>query len=226
MVMENASFKDFLKEYADIKNLSVKKLSDATGVPERYLEAMMDGDKESLPPSPYIRGYISKLASVLDFDSEEMWRLCKKDFLSENSSYPDRLPSNRFAIKRFDKKILLGGLLGLIIIVYIVWNFNKFIGNPKLELTYPTSENLIVAQPTISIEGRTDSNNKLTINDSEIYVDEDGRFQQEIILDPGLNIIKIKSKKFLGREADITREIIYQPPVEIAAEEIVDDLKQ
>ena len=49
--MDSASFKDFLQEYVDIKGLSLKKVSDLTGVPERYIEAMLEGNNQALPPA-------------------------------------------------------------------------------------------------------------------------------------------------------------------------------
>lgn len=217
--MSDVSFKEYLREYADIKGLNIKKLSDETGIPERYLEALLEGNLEDLPPSPYIRGYIGKLATALEFDKEEMWRLYKKENSSpENGSGPlDRLPSNRYAIKVINKKFIIIAAIGVLVLSYVGWNINKLLGTARLDLIYPTSENLIVRQPTISIEGKTETNAKLTINDSEIFVDEDGRFEKELSLNTGLNVITISSKKFLGKEVSITRKIIYEP-IEIVEE--------
>lgn len=209
--MENAAFKDFLQEYADIKGLSPKKISDLTGVPERYIEALLAGDSPNLPPPPYVRGYISKLALVLDFDKEEMWRLYKKEFNLTGSGASDTLPINRFAIKKINKKMALVIFVVLLFLIYLGWNFNKFLGLPALELIYPASENLIVAQPLVSVEGKTDINNKLTINGVEIYVDDDGHFQKDFSLDPGLNTVEIIASKLLGRESKTIKKIIYQP---------------
>jgi len=216
--MENATFRDFLQEYIDIKGFSTKKLCDATGIPERYLEALLEGNNDALPPAPYIRGYIGKLADVLDFNKDEMWRLYKKEIAFLSSGANDRLPGNRFAIKRFGKQSVVAGVCGLLLLIYVGVNFNKLLGAPLLEITYPTTTNLIVHQPTISIEGKVANNNKLTINDEELFVDADGRFEKEFSLDPGLNTMTIISKKFLGREKKEIKKIIYEPPRKIKIE--------
>ena len=75
--MENATLKDLLKEHMELKGLNIKKISDSTGIPERYMEALVEGKNKNLPPAPYVRGYINKLAVVLDFDKETIWRLYK-----------------------------------------------------------------------------------------------------------------------------------------------------
>ena len=209
----NVSFRDYLREYVDIKGVSTKKLSDITNIPERYLEALLEGNVDSLPPPPYILGYIGKLAEALEFDKEEMWRLYKKDNNLNGSGPLDRLPSNRYAIKSFNKKILIGGAVGLLILIYLLWNFNKILGTPLLEITYPTADNLVVRQSTISIEGKTSANAKLIVNDDEVLVDEDGRFKKEYTLSPGLNIITVTSKKFLGKSISADKKITYEIPV-------------
>ncbi|MFH1759332.1 MAG: helix-turn-helix domain-containing protein [Patescibacteria group bacterium] len=211
--MEHATFKEFLQEYIDIKGLSLKKLSDSTGVPERYIESLLESNYDALPPAPYIRGYILKLSTVLDFDKEEMWRLYKKESGYHSSGAFDKLPSNRFAIKKLNKKLAVYVGLGLILIIYLGLNFNKLLGAPELEITYPLSANLIVQEPLVSIEGLTDAGNKVTINGEELFVDKGGRFQKEYALDPGLNTLDIVASKFLGKEITTTKKIIYQKPI-------------
>jgi len=211
--MENSTFRELLQEYSNIKGFGAKKIADATSIPQRYIEALLEGDYQTLPPLPYVRGYIGKLAGVLDFDKEEMWRLYKKEVEPVTSGALDRLPSNRYAIKQIDRRIIIGAALVLLIIVYLAINLSRLVGSPKLELIYPTGESLIVEQPIIAIEGKTQANNKLTINGAEVYVDADGRFKKELTLDPGLNLITIGAKKFLGKEAIVERKIIYQPSI-------------
>ncbi len=213
--MENATFRDFLQEYIDIKGFSTKKLCDATGIPERYLEALLEGNNDALPPAPYIRGYIGKLANVLDFNKEEMWRLYKKEIAFLSSGANDHLPGNRFAIKKINKRSVITGACGILLLIYVSINFNKLLGAPQLEIIYPTTNNLIIHQPLISIEGKAGTDNKLTINEEELLVDDDGRFKKELNLDPGINTITIVSKKFLGREKKVTKKIIYEPPRKI-----------
>lgn len=210
--MSGSSFKSVLQEYLEIKDLNIKKLSDLSGIPERYLEALLAGDNETLPPIPYIRGYIGKLAAILEFDKEEVWRLYKQDMRINGSGPLDRLPSNRFAARQFNKKFIVIGIATLLIAIYLFWNFNKLIGSPQLEIIYPNTNNVVVSEPFVNVEGKTDTNSKLTFNNSEIFVDSDGRFNEEFRLSPGLNVLEIKSKKLLGKETIVTKQIIFQEP--------------
>lgn len=207
----NISFQAYFKEYLDIKHMSPQKLTDLSGVPQRYIEALLEGNFRELPPNPYVRGYIGKIAEVLEFDRDEMWSLYKKEVIIENTNGFDRLPSNRFATRNINKKTLGTLLIVGIVALYITLNFKTFVGSPALEITYPTNENLVVRNPLITLEGRTDGNNTITLNQSDIFVDTDGLFKKEYQLNPGLNVIEITAKKFLGKEVTIIRNIVYQP---------------
>lgn len=210
--MTDAPFKDCLQEYIEIKGISLKKLSDASGIPQRYLEALLEGNYQTLPPAPYVRGYISKLADILDFDKEEMWRTYKRDAQINTNELQDRLPGNRYVIKKVNIKLITALLIAFLLIVYLGWRINKLIGLPELKITYPQADSLIVNNPSVTIEGSIDANAKLIINGTEVIPDDSGKFKKIINLTGGVNTIKVSAKKLLGKEAVITKEIIYQPP--------------
>lgn len=211
--MENAALKDLLKEHMELKGLSVKKVSESTGIPERYLEALVEGKNNNLPPAPYVRGYINKLAHILDFDKETIWRLYKEQAPLQSSGAWDKLPSNRFAIQSINKKWLIIGLGATFLVLYLITNVYQILRNPNLEVTDPVVESSISETSSIILKGNVDSSNTLTINGEEVFVDKDGHFIKEQILQPGLNTIEFMVKKFLGKEYKVIRQVIYQPPV-------------
>ncbi len=211
--MENAALKDLLKEHMELKGLSVKKVSESTGIPERYMEALVEGKNNNLPPAPYVRGYINKLAHILDFDKETIWRLYKEQAPLQSSGAWDKLPSNRFAIQSINKKWLIIGLGATFLVFYLSTNVYQILRNPNLEVTYPAIESSISETSSIILKGNVDSSNTLTINGEEVFVDKDGHFIKEQILQPGLNTIEFMVKKFLGKEYKVIRQVIYQPPM-------------
>ena len=222
--MENATLKDLLKEHMELKGLSLKKVSETTGIPERYMEALVEGKNNNLPPSPYVRGYINKLANLLDFDKESIWRLYKEEAALHSSGAWDKLPNNRFAIKSLNKKWLIIGVVAVFLTLYLSTNVYEMLRKPNLEITDPIEESFISETPNIILKGKVDSSNTLTINGEEVYVEKNGNFSKEQNLQPGLNTVEFVAKKFLGKESRVIRQIIYQPiEVEVKNEENDDE---
>ncbi len=209
--MEKADFRDLFKEHIESKGFNIKKLAELTGIPERYIEALATGQGQTLlPPAPYVRGYLSKLSLVLDFDKEAMWRLYQDDSRIHRSGQTDKLPSNRFAVKTLNKRWLIGGLASLFLFFYLGINVYQMFNAPTLKIIFPATETLVWSQPSIILRGVVESANTLTINGIEVYVSKDGNFEKDYSLLPGLNTIEFIAKKFLGRENKVVRQVIYK----------------
>lgn len=209
--MEQKALNDVLKEQFHNKGYSIEKLSGLTSIPDRYLGALLEGDFKKLPAAPYVRGYLIKIAAILDLDAQALWESYKNDQGIKSSGAEDKLPVNRFAIKSVNKKTAAGIVAGVLVGIYLVWNVSHLIGRPKLEVVYPLAQTIIVAEPLVKISGNIDPADKLFLNEQETVVGEDGAFETDYNLEPGLNTLELKVKRFLGRETKTLRQIIYQP---------------
>jgi len=208
---ETRLLKQTLNEGLDFKAFNTKKLAEVTGIPERYIEALRQGQYNVLPALPYVKGYLGKVAKALDLNQEEIWQLYLKETTPKSSGSADFLPGNRFRVQTISKKLIVLPLVIILLTVYLFFNLGKIIRGPELTLTHPLSETILTEKSKITLEGRTDPQNKLTINGEEAYVDKNGRFVKDYNLQPGLNVIEFTAKKFLGRETKINRQIIHQP---------------
>lgn len=209
--METASLKDLLREHIELKGLTPRKIADLAGIPERYIDMLLEGDARKLPPAPYVHGYITKLSAILNFDKETMWRLYQKESSLSRSGMNDRLPNNRFA----SRTITRGGTAIVLVlgaaVAYGAYAAYGALVTPDMEITVPINESSEVAQPTIMLQGTTDPAYTVKVNGSEVYVEADGDFRKELQLQEGLNTVEFTAKKFLGRETRIVRTIIYSP---------------
>ncbi len=212
--METTSLKDLLREHIELKGLTPKKIADLAGIPERYVEILLQGDAAKLPPAPYVHGYITKLSAILNFDKDTMWRLYQKESLLRRSGDRDRLPDNRFAARPISRIVATVGALIAIALAYFGYAAYGAFAPPELIITVPASESSTVAQRVILLQGKTNPAYTITINSSEIYVDSDGGFQKELQLQEGLNTVAFVAKKFLGRETRAVRYIMYTLPIE------------
>lgn len=204
-------FKTLIGEGLDHRSINLERLSQITNIPGRYVEAIQNLDISRLPASPYVRGYIKKIAGVLNLNYSELWQLYEKELNHKTSGAFDKLPTNRFAIQSMGKKGIALSLVVLLVLVYILVNAANLFGTPPLGITRPSGSTFIAADSVIVLEGKFNPKDKLTINEEEKLGDANGNFSVPFNLQPGLNTIEFKVKRFLGKETIITKQVLYQP---------------
>jgi cytoskeletal protein RodZ len=204
---EEFSFTSFLNERLEKRGMSLRKLSDLSGINLRHLENISRGEYDKLPPAPYLRGYMLKLGEILEFDHEEWWNHFKNQRAAASSGYADKLPRNRFARSAWTKPLAFT-IAAIAIVAFLGFRFSKIIGKPDLTVDIKESS-ITVTSERFTVSGMLSNGDRLTINDESIPVNPDGSWAKEILLQPGLNTLEIKAEKVLGRETDIVRQIMY-----------------
>ncbi len=212
---EGKGLSELLNEAIALRGLDVKKLSELTDIPVHYLAALSEGDFTKLPAVPYVRGYLIKVAEALRVDADLFLRAYKQEVsfrALKTSGSEDKLPSNRFTLGTPSRKrtFIIIGIILVLVIIYLIWRIDDFLGTPKIQIFSPAADNLIVNSPSIKLSGEVSSRDKLTVNNEEILVEKNGQFQKDFSLQPGINTIEFKAKRFLGKEAKVIRQVIYQ----------------
>ena len=80
-----------------------------------------------------------------------------------------------------------------------------------LRLVSPVSTEVVVNQSSIEVIGRTRVDALVTVGDYVIEPDIEGWFQQEMQLDPGVNIIEVIVSVANGEEKSQVLAVIYVP---------------
>ncbi len=208
----NKDLKTVISEALQLRNHTREKLAQLTGVSEHYILAIENLDTAKLPAAPYVRGYIKKISQALGLSSEEIWQLYEQELAHKRSGVHDRLPFNRYAIQPVSKKLWIAGAAAILLIGYFSLHIKSFFGVPALEIDSPAAATSISENRTVAVAGHIDQNDKLTINGEEVLSKNDGSFQSEYNLQAGLNTIEFKTKRFLGKERVVVRQVLYQPP--------------
>jgi cytoskeletal protein RodZ len=208
---EKTSITDVLEELMEAKGINVDRLSQATDIPRRFIESLVAGKFNDLPAKPYVRGYLFKIAGVLDVNPGFLWRSYRNTTDVLSSGNLDRLPTNRFAIKRVKPSRVVGILFIILILSLIGFRFNEILGKPTLELegipeSTPNSSIVVIGKVRVPSD-------TVTLNGEVIYPDESGRFEKEVQLQSGPNpyILEFTAKRYLGREIKIVKQVFYQP---------------
>lgn len=207
---EHPDIAEALKDLMKSKGIGPKRLSSMTGVPKRFVDAILQGDFEKLPARPYIRGYLFKISGVLEVEQDSLWELYRSSAEAVSSGEKDLLPVNRFAIKTINSGRIIAILSVVLVVVFFTINLNRIIGRPTLDVALPESTD----QEVLRVDGLINPRDQLTLNGQLIYTDEEGNFSKDVQMEPGLNTLEFLVKRYLGRETTIVRQVFYQPPEE------------
>lgn len=190
----------------EARGLDAGKLSDLTDVPQRFIASLVSGNFSDLPSEPYIRGYLFKIAGVLDADPNFLWRNFRQSAELHSSGPEDILPTNRFSLRKVSNKKIWIGLIALILLGFLALRINSILGKPTLDVTLPKT----TTSQVIDVKGRVNPGDTLTLNNEVVYPDEKGEFVKRVSLDSGLNVMEFKVERRLGREITVQKQVFYQ----------------
>jgi cytoskeletal protein RodZ len=214
---EETTLEIFLRDRMKEKGISLKKLSDLTGVAINHIENMLRGDFEHIPSTPYFRGYLIRMGVVLNFDGEAWWEKIKREDGVRKSGPLDALPKNRFARESPVRIIVISAAI-LIFLVIFGLALPHILGKPVITILSPQGNPYTTTSNSILIQGTVKNTDSLYVNAEEVVVASDGSWQKNVSLSPtNPNTFDISAKKFLGGITDITEQIIYNQPATGAA---------
>ncbi len=201
-----------LKQTREEKFYTLEEVEKATKIRKELLEALEEGRYQKLPPPAFIQGFIKNYGKFLSLDSEKLLAIFRREF-SEQKNPPRILesfinPVDKNRLRLTPTKIISSSVLALIVIffVYLWFEYRFLAGVPFLEVEAPGDQVTVVASQ-IQVAGRTDPENKVSINNQEIGVDANGRFSQEIKLTETTNKITITSLSKTGKTTQVQRTV-------------------
>lgn len=80
-----------------------------------------------------------------------------------------------------------------------------------LEMLSPVTDELFVTQSSYEFTGRTTVDAVLSVNDTVLEVDEEGRFAFAMDLEEGPNVIEVVASNAQGEQFDEVLLVIYEP---------------
>lgn len=211
MEEQEKKFSVIIFEAMRSRGLDMDKLSQITGVSDRYIKFIIEEKFDKLPSAPYAHGYIIRIANALNLDSDKLWQEYAKD--NENikrSGKEDKMPENRFITQIKAPKILLIILPLLILAIFGITRTLYYVDNPDLEFQNLNNDVTMSTSSSFFIKGKINKDYKLTLNNSEVLLERDGTFKKEVSLESGFNTFIFKAKKILGKEHSVSKQIFYQ----------------
>ncbi len=187
-----------LKEARENKLYTLDDVEKHTKIRKEMLQALERDDFEKLPPLTFIQGFIKNYGKFLGLDANKLLAVFRRDY--EAQKHP---PMVMESLKKpvGNKKFFIqpSHLIGLTVVLIVLgffaylWvEYRQFAGAPELLLNSPV-EGQTVDIPSVVVEGQTDPDAKVKINDQDIGVDQDGKFREEIKLAGSSNEITVTS---------------------------------
>ncbi len=190
-----------LKKVRSERRLSLNEISKNTGIQAKYIEKLEEGDFDSLPADVYVKGLLRNYADYLGINEKVFLKAFEKErAIHKNIKEKDNPVQNKNFIKPLKissfsltpKKIITA----LVVIVFFAVFFfiykevGSFASTPRLVVTSPQHDSQIDGN-SVLVEGITEKNAELFINDQPILVNDEGRFHENVMLQPGNNVINI-----------------------------------
>ncbi|MGC8651204.1 MAG: helix-turn-helix domain-containing protein [Minisyncoccia bacterium] len=205
-----------LRQTREQRGITLEKVSQDLKIIKSLLEAIEKNQYQKLPPPVYLKKIISQYSHYLHLEEKDILDLYQKSNGRHLSSgNEDNLPQNRFhlyhspiiqflivAFRRLLKFTFLIFILG-----YCLFEVLQFILPAQIILYYPPS-NFNTSNPNLVISGKVIRGKILYFQGQEITFDNQGLFQTSLSLNPGMNTLNLKAINALGKETDLTQDVI------------------
>lgn len=200
-----------LKEAREERYYSLEEVGKATKIRKELLEALENDEFDKLPPVAFIQGFIKNYAQFLGLGSEKLLAIFRRGYESRRQK-GEILEA--FSNPINDRvKLTPGRVLSLAVILmilsfltYLWWQYKSLVGVPRLEVLAPKDQQ-VVENATMVVEGKTDPEAKIYVNNQEIDVAETGQFKEEIKLSEQVNKIKVEATSRFNQKNIIERTV-------------------
>lgn len=180
---------DILKSTRIDKDYDLKEISKKTKIPQKYLQAIEDGDIKNYPAEPYCSLFVSRYSSFLGLDVNKTTSLFRRDMNLKTDNFKLSKKQSIYLTPQFLFTISISLVL-ILMFSFLIGRYLSFNKPPKLTVNWPDK----VSSPEIRITGTTDPNSSVRVNDDLIIIDQDGNFSKQIdISQTPLVIIEARS---------------------------------
>ncbi len=210
---------DLLREKRRQLGRDIKEVSEHTKIRSEYLLALETGNYEKFASDVYAKGFLKKYAKYLGISPDRaaaMYRressLSKGDSI-KNTDYLSQKLSSGGGFVITPARIFTGAvvLLLLLFVVYLFSQISTVLREPALTISTPvaltagTRGTFLTSQGQITISGQVELGSALTLNGSQVNVNNLQIFEiTDLPLVVGENIFKLEARTQFGQTSVIT----------------------
>lgn len=198
------------------KKLSVEELGERIQVATKYIEAIEESRYRDIPGLVYARNFVRLYVRAMQLPVESAMERFEEEWqvIQGRRTEPARMVARAKTEPQWWQKhagLLVAGIIVAGLISYLGWQVLHFFQPPKLVLTQPAVD-LSTGSSSLLFVGETEPEVAVTINGQTVEIDEQGKFEETVDLQPGLNVLKVAAKRKRSQEASIIRRVLYERP--------------
>lgn len=114
----------------------------------------------------------------------------------------------RYSIKKLIKIFFLITIV-TIICGYIYFAFRDYIQGPSIVVTEPIN-GVTINKPTTRVKGQVQRVKDISLNGRPLLIDEEGNFDEDLLLFPGYNVALLTAIDKFGRTIEYKLELVYE----------------
>lgn len=196
-----------IKDARKQKGLSLLELENQTKIKSSFIESIESNDWNSLPEYPVLQGFIKNIANTLGIEPQQAVALLRRDYPPKKLRVNPK-PDIKSRFQWGPRITFVLGLLGVAIIVlsYLGIQYYQFTQPPALQVDRP-EEGQEIFQQQVLVQGETDPEATLIINNQPTVVEEDGTFSTQIEITPETEEIVIQSTSRSEKQTTVIRRI-------------------
>lgn len=185
---------ELLKEKRLKKDLTIEEVANRTRIKTEYLEAIEKNDFKNLPALTFTKGFLRSYAKTLRVNPDTVVAMFRRDFVEDKSGQivPKGLVE---PINKKPRAIPFNSLIATIAIIsflaFLGAQLFKFYSLPKIEIIQPLNGEVYTQK--VTIKGKTDPDNVITINNQKIITDPNGQFSIDLTFPQGTHSIVVQA---------------------------------
>jgi hypothetical protein len=210
--MEFYTLGDLLIHAREHQGYTHHDVEKSTHIRTEYLQALELSQYEELPADIYTRGILKTYCRFLNIPYREAIKLYLRDDAFTEDIKPDTSILKAMKQATLRRLLQIVGIVsvGILLVGYMIYQYQSSLQPPPLEITNPRDEFTESISESIAISGESEPGTTIQINSQTLTLDPEGRFEIEYQLDPGENTIKVIARSnFNDKMTEVSRDIFY-----------------
>lgn len=205
-----------LREARELQGISLSQVEEATKIRAKFLQALEQDDYSELPSLSYAKGFVKNYSDFLGLDSRTVLAFFRRQTTDtpKSSLLPKGVaePLNRSGFRLTPGRFLASLVAGLValFLVYLGLQYQGLRRAPVLEIESPSNQT-VVSQKRVDVLGKTDPDATVTVQGVSVLVRSDGKFFDQVALEPGVNVVTIIATSRFGKTTTVAREVGFNP---------------
>lgn len=208
---------DILKKRRIERNFTFEDIERRTKIRKKFIQAIESGDYSLFSSSTYLRGFIKNYSDFLNLPTTEILAIFRREFAENEKigivpkglSEPLQVPLTRLTPTKIS--FITAVILLILFFVYLIRSYISVTGVPELTVKTPEAGARVTSEKIV-VEGKTDPNARLTINNQEVLINQDGSFSTEVTINKNTTILTIVAENKKGKRAVVERVIEVELP--------------